>query len=156
MGFQRRPISGTSLTYGAPNAAKFEGRRLDIERTKSMSISISTAFFPYEIDVDIDIDSALSIRNRCRYRYRQCSFHTNSISTVRWLLYQPRRLNKGHAACLSSCVKDGTSLHPVSNPSSGKHRQLFRPCQLSVVPTAWIADQMETGHHGNQSGKESH
>ena len=22
--------------------------------------------------------------------------------------------------------------------------------QLSVVPTAWIADQMETGHHGNQ------
>ena len=55
-------------TYGAPNAAKFEGRRLDIERTKSMSISISTVFFPYEIDVDIDIDSALSMRNRCRYR----------------------------------------------------------------------------------------
>ena len=55
------------------------------------------------------VDDLISnVRNRCRYRYRQCSFHTNSISMVRWLLYQPRRLNKGHPACLLSCVKDGT------------------------------------------------
>ena len=27
---------------------------------------------------------------------------------------------------------------------------------VSVVPTAWIADQMETGHHGNHNGRESH
>ena len=26
----------------------------------------------------------------------------------------------------------------------------------AVVPTAWIAAWMETGHHGNQSGQESH
>ena len=83
--------------YGAPNAAKFEGRQLDIERTKSISISISTVFFQYKIDVAIDIDSVLSIRNRCCYQYRQCSSHTKSISMVCLLFYQPRRINKGHS-----------------------------------------------------------
>ena len=27
---------------------------------------------------------------------------------------------------------------------------------LSVVPTTWIADHMDTGHHGNHNGSESH
>ena len=27
---------------------------------------------------------------------------------------------------------------------------------VSVVPTAWIADQMETGHHDNHNGPKSH
>ena len=40
--------------------AKFEGRRLDIERTKSTSISISTVFFPYEIDSDGSLASLSS------------------------------------------------------------------------------------------------
>ena len=48
----------------------------------------------------------------------------------------------------------GNEVQPISG-----YAMLMSPNetkQLSVVPTAWITDWMETGQHSNQSGRESH
>ena len=61
----------------------------------------------------------------------------------KWLQNGQFELWEGRADCVCTC-----GCAKLMSPNKDK--------TAVCGSTAWIADQMETGYHGNQSGRESH